>query len=230
MSARSNERPAVGALVEELTSLSRRRPPEALVAGEVRALMAQCGRGPAGLRNMALIVVFWRTGMRCAEALALRRSDVDMAAGAIRIRHGKGDRSRTVGIDREAMEVLARWCEMRAKLAYPRMGPLFCTISRSGTGRQLDASYVRTTLRRLGHRAGVDRRVHPHAFRHTFTVEAIREGISIELIRRQLGHSSLQTTTIYAQGIAGADVVETIGRRAWPTDQPSLTGADVMEN
>jgi integrase len=203
---------------------SRRRPPEALTPAEVRALLGQCGRGWAGVRNKALIVVLWRTGLRCAEALELRPADVDLRAGAIRVRHGKGDRSRTVGIDPEAVAVVEAWMRLRAQLPYPRQN-LFCTISEPKPGRPLDDSYVRTMLRRLRRRAGVTRRVHPHAFRHTYTVECSREGIAPELLRRQLGHASLHTTTVYLQGIAAADVIETMQRRAWPEDQPGSAAA-----
>jgi site-specific recombinase XerD len=168
------------------------------------------------MRNEALLIVLWRTGLRCAEALELRANDVDLHAGAIRVRHGKGDRSRTVGIDPEAMAVLERWMRLRAQLPYPRVNPLFCTISEPRPGRALDDSYVRTMLRRLARRAGVTRRVHPHAFRHTYAVECSREGIAPELLRRQLGHASLHTTTVYLQGIAPADVIEAMQRRAWP--------------
>lgn len=195
---------------------SRRRPPEALTATEIHALLGQCGRGWAGVRNKALLIVLWRTGLRCAEALELRATDVDLHAGAIRVRHGKGDRSRTIGIDPEAMAVLEQWMRLRAQLPYPRVNPLFCTISQPKPGRGLDDSYVRTMLRRLKRRAGIARRVHPHAFRHTYAVECSREGIAPELLRRQLGHSSLHTTTVYLQGIAAADVIQTMQRRAWP--------------
>ncbi len=54
-----------------------RLPGEALAAADVRALLAACGRGATGIRNRALLVVLWRAGLRTAEALALRPSDVD---------------------------------------------------------------------------------------------------------------------------------------------------------
>lgn len=195
---------------------SRRRPPEALTAAEVRALLNECGRGLAGVRNEALLVVLWRAGLRCAEALELGRRDVDFKAGAIHVRHGKGDRSRVVGLDPEALAVVRRWWELRAKLPHARSGPLFCTISKPNAGGELDSSYVRTMLRRLARRAAIERRVHPHALRHTYAVECSREGIAPELLRRQLGHASLHTTTVYLQGIAAADVIETMQRRSWP--------------
>jgi site-specific recombinase XerD len=182
----------------------------------MRALLAQCGRGLAGKRNMAMIVVMWRAGLRCGEVLDMQRSDVDIQAAAIRIRHGKGDRARTVGIDRQALTIIEQWSERRTYLPHYRSGPLFCTISTPNAGSPLQSAYVRTMIRRLAHKAGIDHRVHPHALRHTYAVECAREGIAPELLRRQLGHASLHTTTRYLQGIAAADVVETMNRREWP--------------
>src|SRR6266487_3719423 len=76
------------------------RPPEPLSSAEVRALLAACSpESLTGMRARALLVVLWRAGLRCAEALALRPCDVDFAAGTIRVRFGKGRKARTVGID-----------------------------------------------------------------------------------------------------------------------------------
>jgi integrase len=79
-----------------------RRPPEVLSASEVIALIHGCsGRAPSGIRNRALIAVLWRCGLRIGEALALELRDVDLDAATIRVGHGKGDRSRTVGLDEQ---------------------------------------------------------------------------------------------------------------------------------
>jgi integrase len=61
---------------------------------EVLALMRVCSqRAPTGIRNRALIAVLWRSGLRISEALELERRDVDLDAGTLRVRHGKGDRA-----------------------------------------------------------------------------------------------------------------------------------------
>ncbi|PZR69978.1 MAG: hypothetical protein DLM63_00450 [Solirubrobacterales bacterium] len=94
---------------ENVTSTSRRRPAEILTEGEVLALIRACSStAPSGARNRALIAVLWRSGLRVGEALALELRDVDLHAGTLRIRHGKGDRSRTVGGARRGPEQRAR--------------------------------------------------------------------------------------------------------------------------
>src|SRR5437764_96559 len=114
--------------------------PEPLTTDEMNRLIAACGRRcPTGLRNRALIVMLWRAGLRVSEALALMPKDIDHAAGSIAILHGKGDKARTVGIDQQALAVLARWLDERAKLGINGRQPVFCTLD----GQPVAAAYVR---------------------------------------------------------------------------------------
>ncbi len=102
---------------------SRRRPPEVLTEPEAIALLRACSsRAPTGVRNRALIAVLWRSGLRISEALALEQRDLDLQAGSLRVRHGKGDKSRTVGIDEQTSALLARWLDRRRKLS-PGVAP-----------------------------------------------------------------------------------------------------------
>jgi hypothetical protein len=104
---------------------------------EPPALFRACSsRAATGIRNRALIVVLYRGGLRLGEALALRPKDVELAAGTITILHGKGDRSRTVGLDPGAAAVLERWLERRRALGIGGRAPLFCTLA----GRALKPS------------------------------------------------------------------------------------------
>lgn len=142
-------------------------------------------RAPTGVRNRALIAVLWRCGLRISEALALELCDVDVPAGAVRVRHGKGDRSRTVGLDQQTAALLARWLDRRKQLGPGARAPVFCTLA----GGRIDTSYVRRLLPRLARRAGIDRRVHAHGLRHTHAAELAREGTPINIIRDDLGHN-----------------------------------------
>jgi len=111
------------------------------------------------VRNRALIAVLWRCGLRISEALR----DVDLEAGTVRVRHGKGDKSRTVGIDEQTAALLARWIDRRRKLSPGARAPIFCTLA----GGRIDSSYVRRLLPRLAAKAGINRRVHAHGLRPT---------------------------------------------------------------
>ncbi|MBV9802613.1 MAG: tyrosine-type recombinase/integrase [Solirubrobacterales bacterium] len=193
-------------------STSRRRPPEVLSEAEAVALLRACSsRAPTGVRNRALIAVLWRCGLRVAEALALELRDVDLDAATLRVRHGKGDKSRTVGLDEQTSALLARWLDRRRKLGPGARAPVFCTLQ----GGRIDASYIRRLLPRLAARAGVDRRVHAHGLRHTYAAELAREGTAINIIRDALGHTSLAVTDRYLRDVAPIHVIDTMRARHW---------------
>ncbi len=195
------------------SSTSRRRPPEVLSEAEAIALIKACStRAPTGVRNRALIAVLWRCGLRISEALSLELRDVDLEAGTVRVRHGKGDKSRTVGIDEQTAALLARWLDRRRQLSPGARAPIFCTLQ----GGRIDSSYVRRLLPRLARKAGIDRRVHAHGLRHTHAAELAREGTPINIIRDDLGHTSLAVTDRYLRDVAPQAVIDTIRARRWP--------------
>lgn len=179
---------------------------------EIESMLATFDRAdPVQLRNRALIVVLWRSGLRVSEALALRPIDIDMDALTIRVLHGKGDKARTVGIDPGARAVLVEWLRLRATWAPPTATTVFCTTS----GARVLSSYVRAMLPRVAAAAGVQRRVHPHIFRHTYAVELVRERVPVPMIQRLLGHSSLATTTTYLASLAPEDALDMVRGREW---------------
>lgn len=193
---------------------STRRPASIPTDDEVRALIAACShRAPTGIRNRALIAVMWRCGLRIAEALALRSGDVDLDGGTLHVRHGKGDKSRRLGLDDTTAALLARWLDRRRKLGYNGKGkaPIFCTLD----GKPIDQSYVRHLLPRLSAKAGIERRMHPHGLRHAYAAGLAREGTPMNIIRDALGHSSLAVTDRYLQNVAPVHVIETMRSREW---------------
>jgi site-specific recombinase XerD len=209
--------PTLSAAANTVTKMDRnvtrpkKRPAEVLSESEAIALMRACStRAPTGIRNRALIAVLWRCGLRISEALALELRDVDLEAGTIRVRHGKGDKSRTVGLDEQTGALLARWLDRRRQLGPGSRAPVFCTLE----GGSIDTSYVRRLLPRLAAKAGIDRRVHAHGLRHTYAAELARERTPINVIRDALGHSTLAVTDRYLRDVAPIHVIETMKARS----------------
>jgi site-specific recombinase XerD len=187
-------------------------PPEPLTHLEVLALLRACSsKAPTGQRNAALIVLLWRAGLRCSEALDLYAKDIDAHAHTIRILHGKGNRSRTVGLDATAFAVIARWMDTRKAMGINGRAPLLCTLK----GKKLSTSYVRTLLPRLAAKAGIEKRVHAHGLRHSHAADLMREGVPVNVIQKQLGHANLSVTTAYLDHIAPEQVVAVIRERNW---------------
>jgi len=191
-------------------------PAEVYTPAEIARLLKACGRGPAGARNSALLIVLWRGGLRCAEACALELRDVDREQGTLRVRHGKGDKARTVGMDPQAFAIIERWLTVRGKLRIPRGAPLFCTFSHGSIGRQLGGGYVRSMVKRIARHAGIDKRVHPHGLRHTCATELMREKVAVKLIQVQLGHTSLSVTQRYLDHLHPGEVIDAMQARHWP--------------
>jgi site-specific recombinase XerD len=187
-------------------------PPEILTPEEVRALVRGCSnRAPTGVRNRALIVVLYRAGLRLHEALALTPRDVDAQRGTVNVRHGKGDKHRTVGMDPGAFALLERWLDVRRAQDIGPRRRLFCTLA----GEPVHDSYVRQLLHRLARKAAIDKRVHPHGLRHTHAAELVAEGTPLDIIRDQLGHDSLRTTDRYLRHVAPRERIERMRARAW---------------
>lgn len=190
----------------------KRYPPEPLTRDEVLRLMsAPSGRAPTGIRNRALIALLYRAGLRISEALALFPKDVDRTAGTVRILHGKGDRSRTVGMDPEAFAMVERWMDTRTSKGINGHAPVFCTLK----AKPMSPAYVRALLPRLGRKAGIEKRVHAHGLRHTMAAELRAEGTDIGIISKQLGHSSIATTARYLDHIEPTAVIDTMRARTW---------------
>jgi len=190
----------------------RKYPAEVIPRDEVIRLLAACSsRAPTGIRNRALITLMYRAGLRISEVLNLMPRDVDSKAGTITVVNGKGGKRRVVGLDPEAFTTLARWIDRRGQLGINGRARLFCTLN----GEPVAAPYVRMALGRLARRAGIDRRVNPHALRHSFAAEMAREGMPMNLIQQALGHSSLGTTSRYLAHINRQEVIDAMQTREW---------------
>jgi integrase len=77
-------------------------------------------------------------------------------------------------------------------------------------------------------RAGIDKRVHPHGFRHTHAVELVAEGAPVNVISRQLGHANSSVTARYLDHVAPAAVIETMQRRTWRVPEPAVPARESL--
>lgn len=169
---------------------------ELLTQREILDMMAKVGRGRTAIRNRAAMAVMWRSGLRVSEVCDLSPRDCDLKGLTIRVRHGKGDKSRTVGMDQQTAAYLALWLAEREKHRI-RGDFLFCTLRSTRVSRQ----YWHAMLVRLARRAGIEKRMHPHALRHAFARELAEENAPLVHIQRLLGHASLNTTVVYLESL-----------------------------
>jgi site-specific recombinase XerD len=169
----------------------------ALAESELMALLTTCrdDPAPAGIRDLAIMVLLAATGMRCNELAHLTIRDVDLASGTIKIRYGKGGRSRYSYVRDEAvLAVLSAWFAVRGDWNG-------FVVAKFDRGRHLieaglTADSIAGILSRRATEAGV-RHCSPHDMRRTFASGIWRAGGDLEALRRLMGHAKLETTQRY---------------------------------
>lgn len=163
--------------------------PQRLSREEADALLAVPSRRyPTGIRNRALLRLMRRTGIRCAEALALAPRDLQQRRNEIRVNQGKGGKTRILYGDPTTWEWLDRWAAAR-----PAGPTFFNTLD----GAPMLDSYVRAMVARYGRRARIEIRCHPHLLRHTFACEYLEDGGALHALQKLMGHARLETTAVY---------------------------------
>jgi site-specific recombinase XerD len=164
---------------------------EPLSNDEIAALLAACNpHAHSGTRNRALILLLLSTGLRISELCAVKLADYNIATGEIIIRHGKGDKQRTVYAGRPARAAL--WDYIGGR---DRQSTDWLFISER-TGGPLDRNAVSHILTRLEQKAGVSE-ARAHRLRHSYATGALRKGMSEQALIRLLGHASEKMLRIY---------------------------------
>ncbi len=162
---------------------------------ELRTLMSSTLRkpGPRGIRNAAIVALFYSTGLRRAELSRLGLEDYEPGTGRLRLL-GKGDKERLTYLDEGAGEWLAEWLSLRGD----RPGPLFLPIDHEGTllWRHMTPEAVYKVVRTKAREAGLPR-LTPHDFRRTVTGDLLELKEDLSTIADMLGHASTDTTRLY---------------------------------
>jgi integrase/recombinase XerC len=174
---------------------------------------------PLGRRDRAILELFYASGLRLSELVALDLEDVNLHARIVRVM-GKGRKERLVPFNRATAEAIRAWLRNRAELTSQRPerearnsrqeDPLFVNF-RGGrlTGRsvqRLVARYVSGCSTRFG--------ISPHALRHSFATHLLQRGADLRAIQELLGHVQLSTTQRYTH-VNAAQLLE-VYRKAHP--------------
>ena len=180
----------------ELPRLGRRLPQHVLTIQEAEQVLQQPDiRDPIGLRDRAILEVFYSTGMRRTEAIHLKLFDLDLERGTIMIRQGKGKKDRFVPIGERAIAWVQKYIrEARPKLvAEPDHGTLFL----SNSGEEISRDHLTLIARTYVLKAKTGKTGACHLFRHTMATLMLEGGADIRFIQQMLGHVELSTTEIY---------------------------------
>ena len=150
-----------------------------------------------GLRDMAILELFYSSGIRLSELAGLNRSDVDYSLGLMKIR-GKGKKERMVPIGDKAVVALRAYLEKRNEFPpgnIKNSSDKSIFINRAGT--RLSTRSVARILDKLVLESGLGRKISPHMLRHSFATHMMEAGADLRAIQEFLGHESLSTTQKY---------------------------------
>ena len=157
-------------------------------------------------RDVLLIRIPWRTGIRVGELIGLRICDIDFDSRALiikvqkmRKKDGKAiEKRRMIPIDRGTLDMVREYLQWRKQ--FPYKGNLLFPITRQR---------VNQIFWKLGRKAGITeigdpaiskhRNLHPHVLRHSFAIYCVKKGMSLDRLQKILGHASPTTTSVYLQ-------------------------------
>ena len=195
--------------------VERRMPPH-LAEDQVGVLLAAPDPGTSlGLRDRAILELFYASGLRLSELVGLNLEDVNLASRMVRVL-GKGGKERIVPFNPAAAAAIRTYLPARRGLisggvpdrTSPGDGrrnhdPLFVNYR----GGRLSSRSVGRMVRRYVTRVGAQRGISPHALRHSFATHLLERGADLRAIQELLGHARITTTQRYTH-VSAAQITE----------------------
>ena len=148
------------------------------------------------IRNKVILEMLYSCGLRVSELINLKQSDLFFDEGFIRV-VGKGNKMRFVPINYGTQELVQKFItEIRMKISKPAIGHEdFLFLNRRG--KQLTRNMIFTIVKEYAQKAGIEKNISPHTFRHSFATHLLENGADLRAIQQMLGHESITTTEIY---------------------------------
>ncbi len=166
--------------------------PGTLDVDQMARLLCIEGDTPLVRRDRAMLELLYSSGLRLAELVGLDPPDLDGTDGTVRVT-GKGRKMRIVPVGRRAREAVAAWLAVRGGMARPGETALFV-----GTrGRRISPRSVQARVRHWAIRSGLNQRVYPHLFRHSFATHVLESSRDLRAVQEMLGHADIGTTQVY---------------------------------
>ncbi len=179
----------------EAPKLGRKLPDTLSIVEIDKILEAIDHSKPEGMRNRAMLETLYSSGLRVSELVGLKLSNVHFDVGFLRIL-GKGSKERLVPIGKEALKYINIYREeVRVHLDVKPGFENILFLNRNG--RQLSRQMIFMVIKDLVGKAGIQKTISPHTFRHSFATHLIEGGADLRAVQEMLGHESITTTEIY---------------------------------
>lgn len=183
----------------ELLELPRqsRTIPEVLTYEEIQAMLEEIDLSHSqGTRNRAMLEVLYACGLRASELVDLKLTHLYLDVGFIKVL-GKGNKERIVPIGEEAVRRLKHYLEGERRAFMDVQPGEENVVFLNRRGHRLTRVMVFTIIKNLAKQAGIQKKVSPHTFRHSFATHLLEGGASLKAVQDMLGHESILTTEIY---------------------------------
>jgi integrase/recombinase XerD len=173
-----------------------RKLPDTLSYEEIETLLAAIPLGESeGHRNRAMIEMLYSSGLRVSELVELKKSQIFAEVGFLKV-VGKGNKERLVPVGRSALHYLKLYDEhVRAQQVPAKGQEEFVFLNRRG--QKLTRVMVFLIIKKTAEKAGIQKNISPHTFRHSFATHLIEGGADLRAVQEMLGHESITTTEIY---------------------------------
>ena len=175
---------------------------EIIQEADFNALLASPPNTRIGIRDRTIMILLYDSAIRVSELLSLNVSSINFSSSPVYIRiHGKGDKERIVTITEKTVAHLRMYLKIYHSDKTDDM-PLFYTVIKGRTDRMSPGNVGRIINKYASaireEHPDLPEKIYPHMFRRTRACNLYQDGVELELVSRILGHSSTQTTRIYA--------------------------------
>ena len=171
--------------------------PSYLTIAQTEELLGRPSREDlSGLRDLAILELFYSTGMRLSELAELTLSSIDFKGEVIRVM-GKGKKERIVPVGTQALDALKVYLSHR-RLCLKNMTQIDAeAVFLNRYGKRLSSRSIRRVVKKYAREVSEEKANGPHTLRHTFATHLLDEGANLLTVKELLGHESLSTTQIY---------------------------------
>lgn len=176
-------------------------PRNILTTKEMEKLLDQPNLGTrTGIRDRAVLEVFYSTGIRLSELCHLTIYDADLQGKMLRINQGKGRKDRVVPLGRHAIRFLREYIsKVRPHLSKKNRKSRMLFVNQ--LGQALSKQVVSVMVRTSSKKAKLTKKVSAHILRHTFATQLVKNGANVVAVQKMLGHRDLRTTQGYIKGL-----------------------------
>ena len=174
----------------------QRKLPDTLHYEEIKQILGVIDLSrPEGMRNRTMLEVLYSSGLRVSELINLKLSNLHLEVGFIKVQ-GKGNKERLVPIGSDAIKYINLYRnEVRVHIAVKKEDADVLFLNRRGG--KLSRVMVFKIIKNAVLKAGINKNISPHTFRHSFASHLVDGGAGLRAVQEMLGHESITTTEIY---------------------------------